>query len=129
MKQFLLLLLPAMLLISCERQYLLPSDEVPGWLKKSIADTEDIISSDSRSGLTISAWVRYGYKDQYYFEWHNILSSSFPPVYDFDGDMMTFSWNSTDALDANATYDDYQKDKCCKEYIWKGPAWTDDFDW
>jgi hypothetical protein len=120
MKKFLLLLLPAILLISCERQYLLPSDEVPGWLKQSIADTERIISSDSRSGLSISAWIRYEYNDQYYFEWHNLLSSSFPPIYNFEGDMMGYSW---------ATTDDYQKDKCCREYIWKGPSWNDDFDW
>jgi len=129
MKKFLLCLLPAILLISCERQYLLPSDEVPGWLKKRIADTEEIISSDARSGLSISAWIRYEYNDQYYFEWLNLLSSSFPPIYKTNGDMMTFSWNSTDALDANPTYDEYQKDKCGKKYIWKGPSWNDDFDW
>lgn len=129
MKKFLLFLLPAMMLISCERQYLLPSDEVPGWLKIRIAEIEDQINSNPRSGLDVGAWVRYEYQDQYYFEWHNLLSSSFPPIYDFDGDMMTFSWNSTDVLDSNANWDDYQKDKCCKKYIWKGSAWNDAFEW
>ncbi len=107
-----------MLLISCERQYLLPSDEVPGWLKTRIAEIEDEIRANPRSGLDIGAWVRYEYQDQYYFEWHNPLSSSFPPIYDFDGDMMTFSWDSND---------EYQKDKCCKKYIWKGSAWNNNF--
>jgi hypothetical protein len=120
MKKFLLFLLPAMLLISCERQYLLPSDEVPGWLKTRIAEIEDQINSNPRSGLDVGAWIRYEYKDQYYFEWHNLLSSSFPPIYDTTGDMMTFSWDSND---------EYQTDKCCKKYIWKGSSWNDDFGW
>ncbi len=116
MKKILLILLPALILVSCEKNYLVPGDEVPGWLKDRISDTEKEIRKNPHSGLDISAWIRYSYDNEYYFEYHNLLSSSFPPIYNYRGDMMTFSWDSNDA---------YQKDKCCKEYIWKGPSWSD----
>jgi hypothetical protein len=37
MKKILLLLLPALLLISCEKNYLVPASEVPEWLEDRIA--------------------------------------------------------------------------------------------
>ena len=118
MKKILLILLPAVLLISCERTQYQPSGEVPAWLRQQIVEIEDQIRENPRSGLNISAWIRYTYNDEYYFEWHNLLSSSFPPIYDFDENLMFFSWDSND---------DYQKGKCCREYIWKGPSWSDEF--
>lgn len=119
MKILLHFLLPAVLLISCERQYLLPADEVPGWLKTRIAEIEDEIKANQTSALNICAWIRYEFNDQYYFEWHNLLSSSFPPVYNADGEMMTYSWDSAD---------EYQKAKCCKKFVWKGSSWKDAYD-
>lgn len=119
MKKILLVLLPAILLISCEKQYLVPADEVPEWLKTRIAEIEDEIEANPKSGLDIGAWIRYEYNDQYYFEWHNLLSSSFPPIYDTDGNIMTYSWDNSSG---------YQKDKCCKKFVWKGPSWNDEYD-
>lgn len=114
-----LLLLPALLLISCEKQYLVPADEVPGWLKTRIAEIEEEIAENPKSALNIGAWIRYEYKDQYYYEWHNPLSSSFPPVYNADGDMMTYAWDGDD---------EYYNEKCCKKFVWKGSSWIDAFD-
>ena len=119
MKKLLLILLPALMLVSCEKSYLVPDDEVPAWLKDRIAETEKEIRNNPHSGLTISAWIRYSYDQDYYFEYHNLLSSSYPPIYNYRGDMMTFSWDNNDS---------YQQDKCCKEYIWKGSDWSDTYD-
>lgn len=118
MKKILLILMPLVLFISCERSQLKSSGEVPEWLSQKIVEIEDQIRENPRSGLDVGAWIKYTYNDEYYFEWHNLLSSSFPPIYNFEGDLMFFSWDSND---------DYQKGKCCKEYIWKGPSWSDEF--
>ena len=118
MKRILLILLPAVLFISCERHQYQPSGEVPEWLNQKIVEIEGQIRENPKTGFTISAWIRYTYNDEYYFEWHNLLSSSYPPIYDFDGNRMFFRWDNND---------DYQKGKCCKQYIWKGPSWSDEF--
>jgi len=91
---------------------------MPDWLRQQIVEIEDQIRENPRSGLNISAWIRYTYNHEYYYEWHNLLSSSFPPIYDFDGTQMYFRWDNND---------NYQKGKCCREYIWKGPSWSDEF--
>jgi hypothetical protein len=114
MKKILLFLLPVMLFISCEKQYLIPADEVPSWLKNRIADIEKEIRSDSR--YEMSAWFRYSYSGEYYFEWFNLISSSFPPVYNYDGEIMTFS---------SELYLQYESEKCCKTTVWKGPQYPD----
>ena len=119
MKKLMLFLLPAVLLISCERDKLLPSDELPGWLKQRIADIEVQMSENPGTGFAVSAWIRYSWNDEYYYEWHNLISSSFPPIYDADGDMMAFAWDSND---------EYQNGKCCKVYVWKGPSWNEAYD-
>lgn len=118
MKRILLLLLPVLMLASCERQYLVPSDEVPAWLKEIIREAE---AGDSSSiyASDIGAWIRYKYEGNYYYEWLNPIMSSFPPVYDHGGSLLS--------LDQDA-FIKYQDGKCCKKYVWKGSAFPDDYD-
>ncbi len=117
MKKILFLLMPMMLLVSCEKQYLIPSDEVPYWLKQRIAETEKQLRSDSHSGYEMTAWSRYSYEGSYYYEWYNVVSSAFPPVYNTKGDLMTFS---------SDVYMQYQAEKCCRVIVWKSPDYPDD---
>ena len=116
MKKILLLLLPALLLISCEKDYLVPASEVPEWLEDRIAETEKEIRSNPKSGLDMCAWVRYTYEDDYYYEWINLLSSYLPHLYNQKGELMTF-----DSMDIDRYYDE----KCCKQFIWKGANYID----
>jgi hypothetical protein len=117
MKKIMLFLLPVMMLLaSCEKNYLVPSDEVPSWLKDRIAETEQEIQSNPKSGLDICAWIRYTYKGDYYYEWINLLSSTWPHLYNHKGEMMT-----SGLLDFNKYWDE----KCCKRFIWKGSAYID----
>lgn len=116
MKKILLIVLPLVLLISCEKDYLVPAVEIPGWLKDRIAETEKEIRGDQLSGLEITAWVRYTYQGDYYYEFINPLSSYYPHLYDHKGELMTFS-----------TFDieKYWAERCCKTFIWKGPDYPD----
>ena len=116
MKKILLLLLPALLLISCEKNYLVPAAQVPEWLEDRIAETEKEIRSDPKSSLKICAWVRFTYEDDYYYEWINLLSSYWPHLYNQKGELMTF-----DSMDIYK----YWNEKCCKQFIWKGPDYID----
>ncbi len=119
MKRVLLLLLPVLLPASCERQYLVPSDEVPAWLKEMISEAEAGESTPPMYTTDFGAWIRYRYDGDYYFEWLNPVMSSFPPVYDYDGTLLS--------LDQDA-FIKYQNGKCCKKYVWKGSAFPDDYD-
>ena len=116
MKKIMLLLLPAMMLVSCEKNYLVPDGEVPSWLKDRIAETEKEIQSNPKSGLDICAWVRYTYKGDYYYEWINLLSSTWPHLYNHKGEWMTLS---------TMEIEKYRDEKCCKQFIWKGSNYID----
>lgn len=112
MKKALLLLSVMAVLASCEREQLVPDSEVPKWLKERIAQDEEILKTSTQSNLGIAAWMRYQYDGSYFFEYLNLISSSFPPVYSFEGVRVMFDQND---------YQDYSRNKCCKKYVWKGP--------
>jgi len=119
MKRVLLYLLPVIMLAACEKQYLVPSGDVPAWLKEIIREAEAGESSSSIYATDIGAWIRYRYEGKYYYEWINPVMSSFPPVYDHDGSLLSMDQD---------TYTRYQNGKCCKKYVWKGSAFPPDYD-
>ncbi len=110
---FLTLLL---LLSSCEKDFLIPSNEVPDWLKSEISQDEQTIKEQPRSMTLYGGWLRYSWRNEYYFEYHNVLSSSLPLAISYSGD------TKIPAYDINL---DYNKEKCCKTYVWKGPKYND----
>jgi len=97
--------------------FLIPTSEIPKWLQDRITRDEKIIKSDPKSGLDITAWIRYKYNNSYYFEYHNMIWSSGPEYYDFDGNKI---------LLINEPYLDYNSKKCCKKFVWKGPNYFGD---
>ena len=103
------------LAFSCNNDYLIPNRNVPDWLKERIAADEKAINEDPKSNLNIAAWIRYEYQKQYYFEYHNMISSAFPPVYSFEGELFNF----TDEIFA-----DYMDNKCCMKDVWKGDYYS-----
>ena len=118
MKKLLFLFSLVLIMISCVKTQKSDSD-VPSWLQQKITHDEEIIKSDPQSGLDIAAWIRYEYKGEYYYEYLNLLSSAGPKTYKNDGTEISF----------NATnYSDYQSEKCCRYYVWKGKSYIDIFD-
>lgn len=115
MKKIMLFLLPVMMLVSCEKNYLVPDDEVPAWLKDRIAEIEKEIQSNPKSPLDICAWIRYTYEGDYYYEFINLLSSSWPHLYNHKGELINSSFE----------FDKYWEKKCCKQFIWKGSDYID----
>lgn len=115
MKNLVLLLCFFLLASSCEKNQTVPDDEIPGWLKTRIDQDELTIASNPHSGLDIASWVRYKYQREYYFEYHNMLSSSFPQVYNYAGESFNYFIDP---------YTDYPDTKCCKQYVWKGSEYS-----
>lgn len=118
MKRVILLLLPVIMLVACEKQNLVPSGEVPPWLRDMIREAEAGISSPPMFATDMGAWVRYRYEGNDYYEWRNPIMSSFPPVYNRAGFKLT----------EQSVYIPYQNGKCCMKYVWKGSSFPADYD-
>ena len=107
----------ALLLCSCEKDYLLPESEVPQWLKSTIQQAEQAIEENSKTVEAMGAWKRTQWNDTHYYEYHNPLLSSMPSPISHSGDTLNI-WVG----DANT---DYHKEKCCSIFVWKGPDFSD----
>ena len=117
MNKILAIVMLALLLCSCEKDYLLPESEVPQWLKNTIKEHEKAIEEDSRTMAAIGAWKRTQWNDTYYYEYYNLLMSSMPSPISHSGDTLNI-WVG----DVNT---DYHKEKCCSIFVWKGPDFSD----
>ena len=117
MKMFTLLFVFSLILFACKKEYLVPGNEVPQWLKTKITQDEQIIKDSPKFMYTYGAWLRYSWQNEYYFEYHNPLSSSLPSPITFNGDTLH--------IIANDISTDYCKEKCCKQYVWKAPKYEE----
>jgi hypothetical protein len=116
MKKSLYILL-VVILFSCEKDYLIPAGDVPGWLKDNIKQNEKIIRESPHLMNNYGAWIRYTWQNESYFEYHNTLSSSMPMPISFSQDTLHIY-----ATDINT---EYYKGKCCKQYVWKAPKYIE----
>ncbi len=107
----------SLIFFSCEKDYLIPDKEVPEWLKTKINQDEQIIKDSPQLMNSYGAWLRYDWQNEYYFEYHNVLSSSLPQPISTKGDTLHIY-----ATDINT---DYYKEKCCKQYVWKASEYKD----
>jgi hypothetical protein len=114
MKRIIFLFSLALIILSCEKAKIEPNPEIPNWLKDRIFQDEESLKTNPKSGLNVSAWIRYAYNGNYYFEFVNLLSSMGPQIYKQDG--TTFFYT-------DKNFSGYQSEKCCKSYIWKGPSY------
>jgi len=116
MHKLLLIVALFSVLISCSKETEITND-LPGWLQERIAEDEKEIAANPQSGNELGAWIQYSYDGSVYFEYHNLLLSSFPKVYSFVGTEMNF---------ALPIYTEYQNGKCCKKFVWKGKSYIED---
>lgn len=113
MKKLLFFLVVSVVCFSCTKEKE-TENNLPAWLQQRVLADEKEIATDPDSYLTLGAWIKYDYSQSVYFEYHNLLFSSMPKVYRYDGSDMGY---------ALPEYIDYQKGKCCKKYVWKGKAY------
>jgi len=102
----------SLLMFSCEKDNLVPWEELPEWLISKIENDEQIIEESSNYYLASGAWVRYEWNTEFYYEYWNLLDSTFPRPISHSGDTLE---NYT-----NDYKSDYYQEKCCREYVWKG---------
>jgi hypothetical protein len=105
------------ILLSCEKDYLIPGNEVPEWLKSKISQDEQLMKEHPSSCLYYGGWLRYSWQDEYYFEFHCSCSSSSPLPISVKGDTLH--------IIANDATTDYYKEKCCRQIVWKAPKYSD----
>jgi hypothetical protein len=117
MRKTALLFVFSFIFFSCEKDEFVPDNEIPSWLKSKINEDEIIIKDSPQFLYAWGAWIRYKWHSDYYFEYHNILSSTQPKPISFSGDTLNII-----ATDANT---DYYKEKCCKQYVWKAPNYKE----
>jgi len=117
MRKIILLFVFFLILSSCEKDYLIPDKEVPGWLKSRIIQDEQAMKEHPSSCLYYGAWLRYSWQDEYYFEYHCSCSSSSPLAISINGDTLH--------IRANDVTTDYYNEKCCRQLVWKAPNYTD----
>lgn len=122
MKKLVSLFVVLVILLSCEKEeetenkdFLIPENEVPAWLKTYV----------EQKGLKeepISAWVRYSWQNTYYFECLDMTSSfSYAIPVSFNGDTL---FTQSQEIISSELYKSYQKDKCCKTYVWKSNGYS-----
>jgi hypothetical protein len=116
-KNTLPLLLLASLLLSCEKENLVPGDALPQWLKTTIEEHESSIRNDSKSIYAVGAWKRTTWNRVYYYEYYNLFFSSMPIAISHSGDTLDTYVGDTDS--------DYDREKCCGAWVWKGPDFID----
>ncbi len=83
---------------------------IPDWLQEQIEKDEKIIEADPKRMQNYGAWIRFEFNQKYYFEYKNPLSS------------LAFNVKTQDGKGVDITqspFINYQKDKCCKQYMWK----------
>ena len=112
MKKLLIILLVSISTLSCEKDNLIPKKDIPDWLKENIKGLEQEIEEDPTTYLAYCYWVRFEWKNNFYFEFINPISSSFPIPKDMNGELLSIH---TDPL-----YSEYPIEKCCMRYVWKG---------
>lgn len=117
MKKLVLFLFISIMFVSCEKDYLISNKDIPDWLKADIKHQEQVIKESSQLMNAYGGWLRYDWQNEYYFEYHNSLSSSSPRAISVGGDTLHI-W-------ANDVSTDYYKEKCCKVFVWKAPKFSD----
>lgn len=112
MKYLMLSIFSLFALLSCEKTAVVPSEDIPKWLEDRIEKTEAEIHTDPKSLMGFTAWIRYEFQNEVYYENDIPYSSYYPHLYDKNGKPLSGS---------SFPVDEYLSKKCYKQIIWKGP--------
>jgi len=111
MKKLIIVMLLSISTLSCEKDKSLLIKDIPDWLKKQISRLEQEIKTDPGTLAAYTAWVRFEWKNDYFFEYINPPSSFMQGPFFIDGKILSL---------ADPGYADFDKEKCCMQYVWKG---------
>jgi hypothetical protein len=117
MKKLCLLLFISFIFAYCKKDNLTSDKDIPEWLKLDIKHQEQVTKDTPKLMNSYGGWIRYNWRNENYFEYHNPLSSSFPRAISFNKDTLHIS-----VYDVNTNY---YKEKCCKTVVWKAPKFSD----
>ena len=116
MKKIALMFVLSLAFLSCEKTLPdVPDNEIPVWLKTKISQDEQTIQQSPKYMASWGAWIRYKWQNDYYFEYHNILSSSSVAPVSVSGDTLYYG----------ATNLTYYNEKSNKQYVWKAPNYKE----
>lgn len=102
------------LLVCCEKKYLVPEKELPEWLKVSIdADIKEI-ENNPKSWKALGSWIRTEWNSEYYYEYHNMLSSRMYSPISHNNDTLN--------IYIGTAISNYDNEKCCEVLVWEGPG-------
>ena len=102
-------------LTGCEKSFLVPKKDLPGWLIDNINAAEKEIAENPKSIAATGSWLRTEWNGEYYYEYFNGLSSSMSMLRDHDGGIVNILVGVTDPAVP------YYSEKCCSKCVWKGP--------
>lgn len=117
MKNPIILISFALVMLSCEKDYLIPKEDIPDWLKTRIEISDKLLKDKPKAMDAYGAWIRYEWENDYYFEYSNILSSYIGGPITFQGDTLGYI--------TDPRVMDYAQNRCCKQYVWKGPRFKE----
>jgi len=117
MKRTILLFALFICILSCEeRDALVPENQIPPWLNAEINGYELALRQNPKNPVFNGiAWIRYKWKDEYYFEYRNMISSTYAYPISFNRDTLKVC--------PVCVGTDYYENKCCKQYVWKGSSY------
>jgi hypothetical protein len=101
-------------MLSCQKDQSLLIKDIPDWLKNNISALEKEIKADPITMAAYTAWARYQWRGDYYFEYFDFASSSTIMPKRVDGQNLGL---------VDPLYATYQNEKCCMDYVWKGPKY------
>ena len=121
MKNLIILFVLFLLFSSCKKEEFVPENEIPVWLKDQIQWYDSALKQNPENYvLNGTAWIRYKWNNEYYFEFRSIISSSFAFPISFQQDTLKVC--------PVCSGTDYHDTKCCKQYVWKGTGFPDSED-
>lgn len=114
MKKFIFLMVLSVTILSCQKDQSILIKDIPDWLNDNISALEKEIRSDPKTMAAFTAWARYEWKNEYYFEYFDFSRSYLTGPKRIDGQILGIG---------DPLYTTYQNEKCCMEYVWKGPKY------
>ena len=107
------LVLSILFITSCGKDEGDQDIELPGWLMVSIRADERQFHQHPGSMKAYGVWTRTTWREEYYYEYFNPLSSSMARPVSHDNDTLHVYVGLSDTP--------YNDEKCCEVVVWKGP--------
>lgn len=87
----------------------------PTWLREQIRQDEAAIAADSTQLPSYGAWIEVRFKNVFYYEYDNPLSSLSRNPYSVEGERINL---------ASPAFTNYWNERCCERYLWQGSRYV-----